>query len=325
MSEQAPKLPMTAGTSALMPIYPSTFQEVVRFARMAVIGGMVKPASVWADGKREIETADAVEARACMIIMQGMELGIPPMQAVQLIAMINGRMTVHSEGVPALLLTRKFKIAKNFTGTEMADDWTAICTLTRPDGQVFVGKFSVMQAKRAKLWSPESKVVKPGKNGTTYTADNDSPWHKYPDRMLWARALGYAARDGAADAMRGLMVREEIEDVMRAREVGAAIEHRSDDRPRAAVTQQTAPPSLLDIPDIPDVAPAASQASDPPLPVEQPAGDEVDDVTAAARYAIDNAISVDMLNAVARDYEQADWENLTDAYAAKRDQLDANS
>ena len=81
---------------------------------------------------------------------------------------------------------------------------------------MFDGTFSVKKAKVAKLWSPEDKITKRGKNNTTYQADNDGSWHKYPDRMLWARALGFAAKDGAADALKGLMVREEMEDMIRA-------------------------------------------------------------------------------------------------------------
>lgn len=206
---------LRAGGGALLPIYPQTFEEVVRFARLSIMAGMIKPQTKGYGDNAVEEDQTAVEARATMIIMQGMELGIPPMQAVQLLAMINGRITAHSEAVPGLLLSRGFKIAKSWRGTEMVDDWTSVCTLTRPDGQKFIGEYSVIAAKRARLWSPSQKITKKGKGGSSYEADNDSPWHRYPDRMLWARALGFAAKDGAADALKGLMVREEMEDIIR--------------------------------------------------------------------------------------------------------------
>lgn len=234
---------LRAGASALLPIYPNTFDDVVRLARMAIMAGMIKPLSTgWGDEK-DVETPNATEARATMIIMQGMELGIPPMQAVQLLAMINGRITAHSEAVPGLLLSNGFKIRKEFRGVEMSDDWAAVCTLTRPDGGVFVGEFSVRQAKRAKLWSPAEKITKKGKGGSTYQTDNDSPWHKYPDRLMWARALGFASKDGAADALKGLMVREEVEDMIRS-------EYARDITPTKQIT--------LEIPDIPDVQDATA-------------------------------------------------------------------
>lgn len=243
---------LRAGASALLPIYPTTFEDVVRLARMAIMAGMIKPLSTgWGDDK-EIETANATEARATMIIMQGMELGIPPMQAVQLLAMINGRITAHSEAVPGLLLSKGFKIKKEFKGAEMSDDWTAVCTLTRPDGGVFVGEFSVRQAKRAKLWSPDEKVTKKGKGGSTYQADNDSPWHKYPDRLMWARALGFASKDGAADALKGMMVREEMEDMIRS-------EYARDITPPKQI-------AALEIPDIPDEKPGTTAQTTEPAP-----------------------------------------------------------
>ncbi len=206
---------LRAGTSPLLPIYPSSFEDVVRFARIGIMAGMVKPQKRgWGDDAQE-EDASAVEARATMIILQGMELGIPPMQALQLLAMINGRIVAHSEAVPGQLLSKGFKIAKKWRGTEYADDWGVTCILTRPTGEVFEGDFSVVKARKAGLWSPEPKIKKKGRGGTTYDADNDSAWHRYPDRMLWARALGFAAKDGAADVLRGLAIREEVEDMIR--------------------------------------------------------------------------------------------------------------
>lgn len=206
---------LRAGTSPLLPIYPSSFEDVVRFARIGIMAGMVKPQKRgWGDDAQE-EDASAVEARATMIILQGMELGIPPMQALQLLAMINGRIVAHSEAVPGQLLSKGFKIAKKWRGTEYGDDWGVTCILTRPTGEVFEGDFSVAKARKAGLWSPDPKVKKRGKNNTTYEADNDSAWHRYPDRMLWARALGFAAKDGAADVLRGLAIREEVEDMIR--------------------------------------------------------------------------------------------------------------
>lgn len=201
---------LRAGASALLPIYPETFEDVVRLARMACIAGMIKPMRIGYGDDARTEDSGTVEARATMIILEGMEVGLPPMQAIQLIAMINGRMTVHSEGVPAVLLSKGFKIKQEFSGIEFQDDFTAVCTLTRPDGDSIRSAFSVKDAKDAGLWDASATVTKYGK-----TKPNDSAWHLYPKRMLWARALGFAAKDKGADALRGLMVREEMDDMIR--------------------------------------------------------------------------------------------------------------
>lgn len=202
---------LRAGGSALLPIYPTSIEEVYRLSKMALTAGMLKPQKTGYGDNAVYEDADAVLARGTMIIMQGMELGIPPMQSVQLLAMINGRIVAHSEAVPGLLLSKGFKLSETWSGTPMADDWTCTIKLTRPDGQTFTGSFSVADAKQAQLWDQSPTKISFGK-----TKPNDAAWFRYPKRMLKARALGFVGKDGGADALKGLMVREEMEDMIRA-------------------------------------------------------------------------------------------------------------
>lgn len=204
-------VPLRAGGSALLPIYPQSIEEVYRLSKMALTAGMLKPQKTGYGDNAVYEDAEAVLARGTMIIMQGMELGIPPMQSVQLLAMINGRIVAHSEAVPGLLLSKGFKIKETWSGTPMADDWTCTIELTRPTGEKFTGSFSVADAKQAQLWDQSPTKTSFGK-----TKPNDAAWFRYPQRMLKARALGFVGKDGGADALKGLMVREEMEDMIRA-------------------------------------------------------------------------------------------------------------
>lgn len=261
MNKQTPSkalATMKAGATALLPIYPETFDDVVRFARMAIFAGMVKPQKIGYGDTAQTEDERSTEARATMIVMQGMELGLPPMQAVQLIAMINGRMTVHSEGVPGILLSKGFKIEKTFVGKEYDDDFKAVCRLTRPDGQVFVGEFSVRDAKEAGLWDETATITKFGK-----AKPNDSAWYRYKKRMLWARALGFATKDGGADATKGLMVREEVEDMLRSRDA-------VDITPDVPMIENDVP----EIPEIPDDVPELP-LDDETSGLADPAGDDM--------------------------------------------------
>lgn len=194
----------------LSPIMPQSIEEVYRLATMALKSGMLKPVKVGYGANAVEESPEATLARGTMIIMQGMEIGVPPMQSIQLLAMINGRITAHSEAVPGILWAKGFKLREWFTGTEMADDWTAHCEITRPTGEKIEGSFSVAKAKRAGLWDRNPTKELFGK-----TKPNDSAWFRYPDRMLKARALGFAGKDGGADALKGIQVREEAEDMDR--------------------------------------------------------------------------------------------------------------
>jgi hypothetical protein len=156
-----------------------------------------------------------------MAVLQGLELGIPPMQAVQGIAVINGRCCVFGDLIPALIWKHGHKIKEWIEGE--GDGRVAWCEITRGDnGEVIKRKFSVEDAKRAGLWSTEATVRKWNKWKKPEPAfedkPNDSPWFRYQDRMLQMRARGFCARDGASDVLRGMGVREEMEDLSRTRE-----------------------------------------------------------------------------------------------------------
>jgi hypothetical protein len=230
---------LRAGGAALLPIYPQSIEEVYRLAKMALTAGMLKPQKIGYGDNATYEDADAVLARGTMIIMQGMELGIPPMQAVQLLAMINGRIVAHSEAVPGLLLSKGFKLKDAWTGTPMHDDWTCTVELTRPDGEKFSASFSVADAKQAQLWDQSPTKTSFGK-----TKPNDAAWFRYPKRMLKARALGFVGKDGGADALKGLMVREEMEDLLRSEQA-----------------RDITPSRTLDIPDVIDTPSAPTEAA----------------------------------------------------------------
>lgn len=125
-------------------------------------------------------------------MLQGASIGLPPMQSLQYIAVINGRPSVWGDALPALVMA-----AGHFIDVEVEGEGknrTATATLTRKDGRTIVRRFSMADADRAGL------TGKPG------------PWKSYPDRMLQMRARAFAVRDGAADALVGLAIAEEVMD-----------------------------------------------------------------------------------------------------------------
>lgn len=130
--------------------------------------------------------------QAVMVALQaGMEVGLPPMQAIQSVAVINGRPCMWGDAIPALLWAAGFDIEET-----MSEDGTeAVCTITRPNGRKVTRTFGVEDAKAASL------------------KDKAGPWKQYPRRMLQMRARSWACRDGAADVLRGMFLREEAEDI----------------------------------------------------------------------------------------------------------------
>ncbi len=163
----------------IMGIVPQNIDEIFRLATGIAKSGLAPPSMATAE-------------KLMVAIMTGLELGLPPMFAINKIAVINGKPTLWGDAIPALLWSRGFKVHEYFDGE--GENKHAFCRVTRPDGTQITRHFSVNDAKNAALW---------GKAG---------PWKQYPDRMLQMRARGFAARDGAADVLGGLYLREELED-----------------------------------------------------------------------------------------------------------------
>ena len=175
-----PKIvPLKAG-GRVAAIVPQSVEEVFRLATAIAKSGLAP---------QGLKSAEQIT----IAIMHGAEIGLPPMQAIQRIAVVNGRPTLWGDAVPALLLSRGFKIREWMVGGP--NTRCAMCEVTRPDGEKIERSFSQADAVLAGLW---------GKAG---------PWKQYPERMMQMRARGYAARDGAADVLSGLYIAEEVQDI----------------------------------------------------------------------------------------------------------------
>jgi hypothetical protein len=130
--------------------------------------------------------------QAIMVAIQhGLELGLAPMQALQSIAVINGRPSLWGDAALALATAHPDFEDIN----EEATDTEATCTIKRKGRSPVVRKFSVDDAKKAGLWAKAG------------------PWSQYPKRMLQMRARSFALRDSFPDALRGVAIREEQEDI----------------------------------------------------------------------------------------------------------------
>ena len=134
------------------------------------------------------------EQAILVAILMGCELGLGPMQAIQSIAVINGRPSIY--GDTALALVRQSGLLENYAQdfSGEGDTRTAIVKLKRKGESPQEFRFSVADAKRAGLW---------GKN----------VWAQYPDRMLMFRARGFALRDIFGDVLRGFRTAEEAQDI----------------------------------------------------------------------------------------------------------------
>ena len=172
---------------------PTTITEAIQFSEMLASSQMVPKQY---QGKPQ-------DIMVC--VQWGMELGLAPLQALQNIAVINGKPSVYGDAAMALVQASPLcEGVEEFIEGDGTNNPIAVCVAHRKGRKPVRSTFSVEDAKRAGLW---------GKQG---------PWQAYPKRMLAMRARGFALRDAFPDVLKGLITAEEAQD------------YPSEDKPRQA-------------------------------------------------------------------------------------------
>lgn len=180
-------------------IIPTTVEEALRMAK-AVIAGNLAPDSYNNDPNKVM-----------LGLMAALEAGLPPLYGLRQIAIINGRPSLWGDACQALIqksgqlvgLTTEWIGPDGFDPLKEPDltkwpmEYGCIVRMWRKgQSEPYVGQFTVGDAKRAQLWLNARKV----------------PWMQHPRRMMMIRARAFPQRDGFADALAGLSIREEVED-----------------------------------------------------------------------------------------------------------------
>ncbi len=180
--------PVTKEFNAILGIKPKTIAEALEMAKLIADSDLVpkdfkgKPGNVligW-----EISNS----------------LGIPPIQGLQNIAVINGKATLWGELGTAIVrahpLTEWLQMSTLKEVKETGIAWTRHKRKDEPADKIHEYSFSIEDAKTAGLW---------GKQGT---------WKQYPFWMLQMRANGFCFKIGAPDMLKGLAFTEEARDII---------------------------------------------------------------------------------------------------------------
>ena len=170
-------LPIKSGALA-----PTNMGEAIQFSEMLASSNMVPK-------NFQNKPADILVA-----VQWGSEVGLPPLAALNGIAVINGKPSLYGDAAMSLVVGHPAYGGHE----EKLEGEEASCTIVRiVNGKEVptVRTFSVTDAKKANLMS------KPG------------PWSQYPKRMLAMRARGFAIRDSFPDALKGVITYEEAADM----------------------------------------------------------------------------------------------------------------
>ena len=131
-----------------------------------------------------------------LAMMWSHSLGIPIVQGLQGIAVINGKPSLYGDALLAVCMGSGQMADIEETVTGNADNLTATCKVTRRGKPTpVVSTFSIADARAAGL------LGKPG------------PWKQYTSRMLKMRARAFALRDAFPDVLSGIASAEEMQDV----------------------------------------------------------------------------------------------------------------
>ena len=176
-------------------IVPRTIEEAHRFA-----------VAIWKAGlaPNSYQSPEQV----MIAVMKALEVGLPPLTGLSWIVIVNNRPTIWGDAALALVHQSGQLVSHEVRkiGTVPAnpeslatwpEDYGYEFSLERNGHAVpFVGRFTVADARRARLWMNPRKT----------------PWMEYPDRMLLIRARSFPLRDGFADCLAGLSIYEETVD-----------------------------------------------------------------------------------------------------------------
>jgi len=184
--------PVAFGVPAFM--VPKSLGEVKELARMIAL-------AEWAPACYRDLDGNYLQPKIELAILHGATVGLGAIAAVHAIALIGGTPSIWGDG--ALSVIEHSGLLEDMVEDYEDDDdegLVAICTMKRRDRATpIVTRFSMAMAERAGLTRSEG------------------PWQTYPERMLRMRARSWTMRDAFADVLRGLQLREEVEDYVEPR------------------------------------------------------------------------------------------------------------
>jgi len=145
-------------------------------------------------------------------MLHGQEVGLPHLQALQSIAVINGIPSIYGDA--ALSLVRASGLLEDF------DEWIEV------DGQRQEGPFPIMafakeersivaltMSKRKGMSRPRVTSFSVDDAGRAGLWGKTGPWSTVPQRMLMWRARSWNLRDNFGDVLKGLAIYEEAQDI----------------------------------------------------------------------------------------------------------------
>lgn len=167
----------------------ASLTERTKYAQTLAHAGDLIPKGLWAATMNPDGTQGppAPSPGKILLVMEtGAMLGLEPMAALQSIDVIEGKATLSSQLRIALVRRAGHTVTKSEEGDVKSGTYRVTATLTRSDGEVFTSTWGRDEATVAGLM-------------------NKFNWQKHFAQMCWWRASGDVARQGASEALFGMV------------------------------------------------------------------------------------------------------------------------
>jgi hypothetical protein len=199
-------LPPLRGGGGIAAIIPQDFDQAYRMARVIAASGAA-PKSYLMKDPTDLKEYISVE-RIAVAIMAGLEVGLPPMAAVQGIAVINGIPTIYGDARDGLI-----------AASGLLEDMKEEMELDN-EGMFLWARCTVWRKGRK---TPIVQTVTRPQAARAGWLKKQGPWQESPNRMAQMRAKGWANRDAFPDVLKGLRDRDEVVDMVDVTDRGSAM------------------------------------------------------------------------------------------------------
>ena len=246
---------------------------------------------------------------ACMLWSH--TLGMPIMQGLQSIAVINGRPSLWGDGLLAIVMSSgKLEDFKETIDRDSDGKLVATCTV-----------------KRKGLSSPVTWIFSEDDATTAGLWNKLDTWKKYPKRMLQMRARAFALRSAFPDVLSGMGSAEEETDIEESEADASTSEAAPARKMPARKAKKVEPDDVVDAEPVEPVKPVEPEP-EPVAELEAPA-EEVEEVPAfdvdGLRAQIEAAETVDELRRLYRTVPKdiiREHPDVVEAMQARKDVLE---
>jgi hypothetical protein len=159
----------------------TSYEAVVRVANLLYSSGL-------------IPTSYKNVKQVTVALLRALELKLPPLQAIEGMSVVNGRVGLMGDLALALVEQSGLLSHKKVSYSGSGDSLVCSISLGRKGREIEKFSFSVAEAKTAGIF------------------DRSPVWRAYPRRMTYYRALGFGLRDVFSDVLKGIKTVEELQD-----------------------------------------------------------------------------------------------------------------